>query len=52
MWRDRETGLTLTLCPVQRQRQVNKAIDEKRERDRTVADPVSSAETEAGKQSN
>ena len=52
MWRDRETGLTLTMCPVQRQRQVNKAIDVERQRDWTDADPVSSAETETGKQSN
>ena len=52
MLRDRETGLTLTLCPVQRQRHVNKAIDVERQRDWTDTDPVSSAETEAGKQSN
>ena len=41
MWRDRETGLTLTLCPVQRQRQVNKATDVERQRDWTDTDPVS-----------
>ena len=52
MWRNRETGLTLTLCPVQRQRHVNKAIDAERQRDWTDTDPVSSAESEAGKHSN
>ena len=52
MQRDRETGLTLNVCPVQRQRQVNKSTDVEGQRDWIDAENVSSAETEAGKQSN